>query len=878
MSDDNKIHLDVETRSTLPFGRSKGAVTAYQYASHPTTELLWMCYAIGDGDVKSWTPFDFEPFPEELIDAVRAKQVMGAHNSGFEWVIWNYLMRPRYGVPFLPFDQTDCTAARAAVMALPRSLEDACKAMGLEVEKDMQGSKLMQQMAKPRKARKHEDPTRVYWWEDAERMERLRQYCVKDVEAERALDKALRPFCPVGREQWLLVHETNMRGIQMDVDLAKRAQKVMRVVEQRYCDELDHITQGQVHSATEVAGMKQWLQDAHGMILNSLDKTSILNLLEQDLPDDARRVLQIRQEAGKSSVAKLQRFIELTGEDGRMRENFMYHGAATGRLSGKGAQCVTGDHEVLTRTGWQRIDSVGAKVEMMQWGPNDESVSMAPCQVKSYGKAGLLARIDSRMVKGRFTLDHRIPVLCKGEVTDTTPAEVLKVGEVRGVLDYVNASRLHQTTITRDQITVEHSEEEVFCPTTPGGYWLCRYQGHLYLTGNCQNLPSRTGIGWREAEDVIDIIKGYPPEPAAETVELIHGDVPMSVSSCLRAHLTVRPGKTMYVADFSNIEGRVACWFGGEDWKIQAFKDYDTFILDDDGNKIPDGKGGFLRVGPDLYKVTAAQILGTTPDKIDKTRRNVMGKVPELALGFEGGAGAFQSMAAIYNVNMADYWDIIRDSLDSKFVRKAYDHWELFGSRSGMDHEAWLASETVKLAWRDRHPGIAQCWKDCERNAIKALQNPGRWFRFADNRLAFGAKEIAGVMFLIGRLPSGRLIYKAHASLKVVNQFGRDQAKIHYMGVDSITRRWVRMTTYSGDLFQSFVQGCAYDMMMSGWANVEKAGYEVILSVHDEIGAEADPGRPVEEFERLMSDLPAWADGCPVSAEGYVADRYRKDD
>jgi DNA polymerase len=359
---------------------------------------------------------------------------------------------------------------------------------------------------------------------------------------------------------------------------------------------------------------------------------------------------------------------------------------------------------------------------------------------------------------------------------------------------------------------------------------------------------------------VIDIIKEYPPAGAAEVVELLHGDVPMSVSSCLRAHLTVKPGKQMYVADFSNIEGRVACWFGGEDWKMQAFRDFDA------------------GTGPDLYKVTAAQILGTTPDQIDKTRRNVMGKVPELALGFEGGAGAFQSMAAIYHVNMADYWDIIRDSLDSQFVRKAYDHWELFGSRSGMDQEAWLASETVKLAWRDRHPGIAQCWKDCERNAIKALQNPGRWFRFADNRLAFGAKEINGVMFLIGRLPSGRLIYKAHACLKTVNQFGRDQAKIHYMGVDSITRRWVRMTTYSGDLFQSFVQGCAYDMMMAGWANVEKAGYEVILSVHDEIGAEAEPGRPVEEFERLMSALPTWAEGCPVSAEGYVATRYRKDD
>lgn len=711
------VHLDFETRSTVPFGSAKGAVTAYQYANHPTTDVLCMRYAFGDGEIMRWDPFlNDEPFPEELAQAVRDGWIIAAHNAGFEWCIWNFVLVPRLGLPPLPIAQMDDTAARAAIMALPRSLEQACEAMKLPIQKDKEGSRLMKQMAKPRKARKGEDPDEgPYWFEDEERLIRLGRYCDQDVEAERALDKVLVPMSALNRRDFLLVHATNMRGVEVDTVLAARAQRVMAVVEGRYCDELAMLTNFMVSAPTEVACMKQWLAEVHGIEAESLDKTAVIRLLEQypDPESPVNRVLQIRQEAGKSSVAKLQRFLELTHTDGRMRENFLFHGAAPGRLSGKGAQL--------------------------------------------------------------------------------------------------------------------------------------------------QNLPSRVGLAWQQAEMVIDIILTYEPEPAADLIELLFGHVPEAISSCLRAHLKARRDSKQYVADFSNIEGRVAAWFGGEAWKIQAFRDYDA------------------GVGPDLYKVTAAQILGVTPDDIDKTQRNIMGKVPELALGFGGGVGAFVSMGANFNVHMADYWPIIQKALGEDTIQKAYDHWDLFGARSGSQIEEWLASEAVKIAWRERHPGIVKCWKDAEECAIKALQKPGKWFTFAGGKLAFASREYGGVNFLIGRMPNGRRIYKAHAKLKTSEKFGRQRSVIHYWGVDSVTRRWVPMTTYGGDLFQSFVQGTAYDLMMCGWENVERDGFEVILSVHDELGAESEPGRDVAHFERLMATLPPWAEGCPVTAEGYVADRYRKD-
>lgn len=727
-----RLHFDLESRSTVPFGKAKGAVTAYQYANHPDTDIWCMSWCVDDSPVLLWDPWEGQDFPAEFLYALKQGAVAVAHNASFEWCMWNFLLAPRLGLPAIPFERMDCTAVRASVMALPRSLEGAAKAMRLPVQKDAAGARLMQQMAKPRKPRKDEDPNRVYWWDDADRRQRLGAYCVQDTETERALDKVIPQLTADERRLWLLDHETNMRGVHVDVELARRAKAVMRVVEARYDQEIAAVTGGAVTSVTQVAKMKPWLA-AQGVDVTGLDKTTVENLLaDPDLPDAAHTLLTLRQEAGKSSVAKLDRFVELTHHDGRMRENFLHHGANTGRAAGKGAQL--------------------------------------------------------------------------------------------------------------------------------------------------QNLPSRGGLKWYDAEEVMRIIlETDDPSWAADCIEILHGSVPTAISSCLRGMIRAPKNKRLFVADFSNIEGRVAAWLGAEKWKIQAFLDYDTPILGPDGLPIPCKDDGFKRKGPDLYKVTAGQVIGVPPSAIDKTQRNVMGKVPELALGFGGGVGAFQSMAANYNVNMADYWEIIQQALDGKYIDRAWENWARFGQVSGIFQDEWLASEAVKIAWRDRHPGIVKCWSDAETCAIRALQTPGKWFTFAGGKCAFGSRSYNGVPFLIARLPNGRRLYRANARLKTAKKFGKLAPQIVFDTVDSITKQWVTVSTYGGDLFQSFVQAIARDLMFNGWANVAADGFDVVLTVHDEIGAEGGQDRTLEEFEAGMTRLPDWADGCPVSSAGYVADRYRKD-
>ena len=257
-----RVHIDFETRSTVPFGKAKGAVTGYQYARHPDTAVWCMSWVIGSGAVQLWNNVPGEQFPEIVAAAVRAGLTVAAHNAGFEYCIWNHHLVPRLGVPELPFTQMDCTAVRAAVMALPRSLEGAGEALGLTVQKDKEGSRLMQQMAKPRKPRKDEDPAGVYWWDDAERREKLGAYCVRDTETERELDRVLKVLMPGERKLWHLDHKTNMRGVLVDVEFARKAKAVMAVVEHRYDARLSAVTSGAVTSVTQVAKMKPWLATA----------------------------------------------------------------------------------------------------------------------------------------------------------------------------------------------------------------------------------------------------------------------------------------------------------------------------------------------------------------------------------------------------------------------------------------------------------------------------------------------------------------------------------------------------------------------------------------------------------------------------------------
>jgi DNA polymerase len=323
------LHLDVETRSAVDLKLAGPWV----YAQHPSTDLWCACWAIGDGPVQTWRPGD--PPSPELVEHVAAGGPLVAHNAmSFERIIWKCVLAARRGWPEPALEQWHCTGALAAAIALPRSLDEAARALGLPVQKDMAGRRLMLQMARPRLV---EPDGRIVWWEVPDKVRRLIAYCRQDVEVERALHQRLRPLSDAEREVFLLDARINERGVAVDLELVEAAEALVVETHAQLDAEMRGLTGGMVEAATQTARLLTWLR-ARGVEADSVDKPAVAELLDRDLPDDVRRVLEIRSEAARSSTAKLQAFRARTCRDRRLRDNLLYHGAGTGRWSGKGVQ------------------------------------------------------------------------------------------------------------------------------------------------------------------------------------------------------------------------------------------------------------------------------------------------------------------------------------------------------------------------------------------------------------------------------------------------------------------------------------------------------------------------------------------------------------
>lgn len=321
----NSCSVDFESRSTVDL-RETGV---YVYAADPTTDLWCMAYSFGDEEPKIWRPG--LPFPERLRDHIATGGEMRAHNAAFERIMWREIGEKRYGFPSVRVEQWFCTAAEAAAMALPRSLDDCARVTGVTQQKDSEGYGLMQRMARPRAIR---DDGTLIWWDVPDRVQKLEDYCKQDVRTERAIAKVLHRLVPQERELYLLNERINDRGVLIDKPLAEAMQAVAEEGAERASRVIREITEGAVCGVTNTGQLREWLS-TQGVEAPSVAKAAVQTLLERELPVNVRAVLESRAEAGRSSVAKIGTALRVIGDDCRARGLSLYHGAATGRFTGR---------------------------------------------------------------------------------------------------------------------------------------------------------------------------------------------------------------------------------------------------------------------------------------------------------------------------------------------------------------------------------------------------------------------------------------------------------------------------------------------------------------------------------------------------------------
>lgn len=336
-----------------------------------------------------------------------------------------------------------------------------------------------------------------------------------------------------------------------------------------------------------------------------------------------------------------------------------------------------------------------------------------------------------------------------------------------------------------------------------------RWAGRLVQV---QNLP-------RTYTQPLELARNLVKQRKLDNLRLIYGSVPDTLSQLIRTAFVASDGNVLIDADFSAIEARVISWLAGEQWRLEVFKTH--------------GK---------IYEASASQMFGVPIERIKKGNPEYAlrqkGKVAELALGYQGGAGALINMGALdMGIPEDDLPDIVQ-------------------------------------RWRDTNKRICDLWYKMNSAAVEAISTG---YSVGVGRLIVSCEYDAAheVEYLTVLLPSGRKLYYNSPQIGE-NKWGGPS--ISYMGMDQTTKKWKRIETYGGKLVENCVQAVARDCLAQAIENLEARGLPVVFHIHDEvvIDCRADTAT-LDDVVDIMSRPIPWAPGLPLNADGWVGGFFKKD-
>lgn len=373
-----------------------------------------------------------------------------------------------------------------------------------------------------------------------------------------------------------------------------------------------------------------------------------------------------------------------------------------------------------------------------------------------------------------------------------------------------------------------------FCGASRTGRWAGRlFQPH--------NLP-RSPLKKDEIETAVRAIK-------QGTADMLTDNVHELCSHVARSVVIADKGKELLVCDYSAIEGRVLAWLCGEKWKLQAYAK-----------------------GRDMYVVTFKRTFGKDESYTLVGDDRQIGKVLELAFQYGGGVGAILSACDTYRVKPAVVAKAAWVAANRQTQRRAHQNYEWAVQRKDplvkyLSRKLYTMLESAKIMWRDSSPQTVGLWANYEEAAKAAVRQPGRAFKAG--RCMF---RVSGGMLGI-RLPSGRVLIYLRPELR--KRAGQKKSELRYVSPYGLPEK-----LYGGKLGENVTQAVARDILAYAMVKVDKAGFDIVLHVHDEIVAEQDIGEERLTFELLQETMckkPAWATGLPLTTEGFVARRYRKE-
>jgi DNA polymerase len=340
-------------------------------------------------------------------------------------------------------------------------------------------------------------------------------------------------------------------------------------------------------------------------------------------------------------------------------------------------------------------------------------------------------------------------------------------------------------------------------------------QRHRCLDGRVRGALRFHGAAtgrWSSLGVQVHNLKRETENTAAKVAAVLTGDIaevrklgsPLEVvSDIVRAVICAAPGNRLLVADFSGIESRVLAWLANESEKLAQWERFDeTGAAADDP---------YYRLGKSFG--------------LDDTIARKLGKVIDLAFGFQGGAKAAMTRFAEVDATIT-----------------------------------LLQVEDFKIGWRERHPNVVRFWKGIERTALNAVYRMPEPVRYG--KLSLRCEMRGSEKFLFIVLPSGRALSYPFITL-IRNKF--DGSAVQFMDNAELYGGWSPCNhgtgAYGGLWTENCVQAMARDLLAAAIVRLEAAGYPIVLHVHDEIVAEVPlhSAHSAAEFQALVNQLPEWA-------------------
>lgn len=329
------LSIDIETYSSVDIGKTG----LYKYAQSPDFQVLLFAYSLDGAPVQVVDLTNEDAIPPDIVTHLMSnKTIKHAYNAAFEWYCLSRHLGITHPETWLP--QWRCTMLHGMYMGYPGGLDACGKALGLPQDKQKMsvGKSLIRYFCVPCKpTRTNGYRTRNLPKHDPAKWELFKEYNRQDVVTEMEIDRRLTnyPVPDYVQKQWELDLKINARGVAADTVLVDAARSMDAKVRQEYISEAQALTG--LENPNSVAQLTEWLTQQTGEELSDLRKGTVSQLLKSELPEgSSRRLLEIRQELGKTSNKKYDSLAVAACDDDRVRGLLQFYGAnRTGRWAGR---------------------------------------------------------------------------------------------------------------------------------------------------------------------------------------------------------------------------------------------------------------------------------------------------------------------------------------------------------------------------------------------------------------------------------------------------------------------------------------------------------------------------------------------------------------